>query len=218
MEIQALLEKNRAWAAHQKLMDPEFFSRLEHQQSPRFLWIGCSDSRVPANQITGLAPGEVFVHRNIANMVVHTDFNALSVIQYAIEILEVEHIIICGHYGCSGIRAAMGPKHNGFVDNWLRHVKDVQNAHALTLESIASVRDREDRLTEWNVMQQVVNVCETSFVENAWERKQNLKVHGWVYSLADGLIRDMDVTMTNMEQVEVLNEKLQSDRCSRNTQ
>ncbi len=215
MEISNLLDNNRSWAAQMKLLDPNFFSRLEHQQSPKFLWIGCSDSRVPANQITGLAPGEVFVHRNIANMVIHTDFNALSVIQYAIEVLEVEHIIVCGHYSCSGIKAAMGPHSNGFVDNWLRHIKDIQTAHAITLESMASVKEREDKLTEWNVMQQVVNICETSFVEMAWEKKQKLTIHGWVYELADGLIRDLQVTMERKEQVREIKTQLQADRCPR---
>lgn len=215
MDISNLLDNNRSWAAQMKLLDPDFFSRLEHQQSPKFLWIGCSDSRVPANQITGLAPGEVFVHRNIANMVVHTDFNALSVIQYAIEILEVEHIIVCGHYNCSGIKAAMGPQSNGFVDNWLRHIKDIQTAHAFTLESMSSAKEREDKMTEWNVMQQVVNICETSFVEIAWEKKQKLTIHGWVYELADGLIRDLQVTMQSKEQVRELKMQLQADRCPR---
>lgn len=213
MEISNLLQNNRSWAQRMIELDPEYFARLEHQQAPKFLWIGCSDSRVPANQITGLSPGEVFVHRNIANMVIHTDFNALSVIQYAIENLEIEHIIVCGHYGCSGIRAAMSQNSSGFVDNWLRHIKDVQLAHSETLDSIEPIAERQDRLTELNVMQQVINVAETSFVSQAWKKGQKLSIHGWVYSLADGLIRDMQVTVQENATIADLKAKLKSDRC-----
>lgn len=208
MEIQNLLANNKVWAARMLAQDPDFFSRLEHQQRPKFLWIGCSDSRVPANQITGLAPGEVFVHRNIANMVLHTDFNALSVIQYAIEQVGIEHIIVCGHYGCSGIQAAMGQGRHGFVDNWLRHIKDIQSLHSTHLQHISNPQDKEDRLTEWNVMHQVANVASTSFVEQAWENKQTLTIHGWVYSLADGLIRDLGVSLRSPADLPALQSKV----------
>lgn len=211
MEIQTLLSNNKQWAAQMQSLDPGFFSRLEHQQRPNFLWIGCSDSRVPANQITGLPPGLVFVHRNIANQVIHTDFNALSVIQYAIELLGVEHIIVCGHYGCSGIQAAMGTLRNGFVDNWLRHIKDIQSLHGASLGRLASRREREDRLTEWNVMHQVLNVAESSFVELAWEKGKKLSIHGWVYSLADGLIRDLQVSLHRAADLDSLVHKLAQD-------
>jgi len=204
MNIETLLENNRAWAEQMTSLDPEFFSRLEHQQRPRFLWIGCSDSRVPANQITGLPPGQVFVHRNIANQVIHTDFNALSVIQYAVEFLEVEHIIVCGHYGCSGIRAALERGCHGFVDNWLRHITDIHTSHSHEFDHFSKKQESEDHLTELNVIHQVVNVAESSFVEQAWEKGRTLAIHGWVYSLADGIIRDMKVSIASNEELQSL--------------
>jgi carbonic anhydrase len=183
--------------------DPEFFSRLEHIHKPKYLWIGCSDSRVPANQITGLAPGEVFVHRNIANMVQHTDFNCLSVLQFALDVLKVEHVIVCGHYGCSGIRAAMDAGSLGFVENWLRHIKDVHTMHRHEID--AADPDRAcNQLTEWNVKHQVLHVAESDFVNQAWERGQRLAIHGWIYALSNGIINDLQVTLESRKDVELL--------------
>jgi carbonic anhydrase len=190
---QTLLQNNRAWVQRKLQEDPEFFTRLSTQQKPRFLWIGCSDSRVPANQIIGLAPGEVFVHRNVANVVVHTDLNCLSTIQFAVDVLKVEHIILCGHYGCSGVHAALNGTRIGLADNWLRHVQDVAEHHELYLGTVA--RDhRHDRLCELNVIHQVQNVCRSSVVQDAWAKGQVLTVHGWIYGLQDGLIRDLQAT------------------------
>jgi len=189
-----LLENNRKWARGVVAADPEFFARLARQQTPQFLWIGCSDSRVPANEITGLAPGEVFVHRNIANVVVHTDLNCLSVIQFAVDILKVRHIILCGHYGCSGVHAAMTRHRIGISDNWLRHVQDVAGKHAGELAGFAHEEPRHRRLCELNVVEQVKNIGQCSAVQEAWERGQPLEVHGWIYDLKDGLIRDLHVS------------------------
>jgi carbonic anhydrase len=188
-----LLENNRTWARGVLAADPEFFARLARQQSPQYLWIGCSDSRVPANQITGLAPGEVFVHRNIANVVVHTDLNCLSVIQFAVDILKVRHIILCGHYGCSGVHAAMTRHRIGLSDNWLRHVQDVAGKHAAELSSLSSEDARHRRLCELNAEEQVRNISQCTAVQEAWERGQPLEVHGWIYDLGDGLLRDLRV-------------------------
>jgi carbonic anhydrase len=193
-----LLENNRAWVQKSLSADPQFFSRLTHQQTPQFLWIGCSDSRVPANEITGLAPGEVFVHRNIANVVVHTDLNCLSVLQFAVDVLKVRHIIVCGHYGCSGVGAALSRVRLGLVDNWLRHVQDVAEMHGNYLGSIAQAQ-RADALCELNVIDQVQNVCRTSVVQDAWARGQTLFVNGWVYGLADGTLRDLAVTISSAD-------------------
>jgi carbonic anhydrase len=187
-----LLANNRAWVASRLQEDPTFFSRLSEQQAPRFLWIGCSDSRVPANQITGLEPGEVFVHRNIANVVVHTDLNCLSVIQFAVDVIKVEHIIVCGHYGCSGVKAALNGTRVGLADNWLRHVQDVSEQHETYLGSVLQ-SERLNRLCELNVLTQVQNVCRTSVVQDAWNRGQSLQVHGWIYGLSNGLISDLMV-------------------------
>jgi carbonic anhydrase len=187
-----LFDNNKAWAARIRQQDPEFFVTLSHQQSPNYLWIGCSDSRVPANQIVGLNPGELFVHRNIANLVVHTDLNCLSVMQFAVEILKVEHIIVCGHYGCSGVEAALRGDRLGLSDNWLRHIQDVRQKHEKTLAN-AGV-EASDRLCELNVIQQVANVRDTTIARDAWERGQELAVHGWIYGLRDGLLRDLNVT------------------------
>ena len=196
-----LLERNRAWSAKVRAADPEFFQRLSHQQSPSYLWIGCSDSRVPANEIVDLLPGELFVHRNVANVVVHTDLNCLSVVQYAVEVLQVKHVIVCGHYGCGGVKAAMLNSKLGLIDNWLRHVQDVMQKHR---EALARVRGEEERvrmLCELNVIEQVVDVCRTTIVQQAWERGQELSVHGWIYGLKDGLIRDLDIGITSQDEI-----------------
>ena len=194
MSLDQLLENNRIWAAGVAAEDPGYFTRLAGQQSPQYLWIGCSDSRVPANQITGLAPGEVFVHRNIANVVVHTDLNCLSVIQFAVDILKVRHIILCGHYGCSGVRAAMTKHRIGLSDNWLRHVQDVAAKHGPELSSFADENARHRRLCELNAREQVQNIVQCTAVQEAWERGQPLEVHGWIYDLKDGLLRDLQVS------------------------
>jgi carbonic anhydrase len=194
MSPSELLENNRRWARAAVADDPEYFSRLAHQQSPQYLWIGCSDSRVPANQIIGLAPGEVFVHRNIANVVVHTDLNCLSVIQFAVDILKVRHIILCGHYGCSGVHAAMTKHRVGLSDNWLRHVQDVAAKHSAEMQSIGAEDARHRRLCELNVVEQVQNISQCTAVVEAWERGQPLEVHGWIYDLKDGLLRDLQCT------------------------
>ena len=187
-----LFDNNKAWSARIRQQDPEFFATLTHQQSPKYLWIGCSDSRVPANQIVGLSPGELFVHRNIANLVVHTDLNCLSVMQFAVEILKVEHVIVCGHYGCSGVQAALRGDRLGLSDNWLRHIQDVRQKHKKTLANAGG--EASDRLCELNVIEQVANVRDTTIARDAWERGQKLAVHGWIYGLHDGLLRDLNVT------------------------
>jgi carbonic anhydrase len=192
-----LFENNRRWAEALRAQNPEFFHELAGQQSPGYLWIGCSDSRVPATQLVGLAPGEMFVHRNVANVVVHTDLNCLSVIQYAVEVLKVRHVIVCGHYGCGGVQAAHDGMKFGLIDNWLRHVQDVMQRHAPLLEGIADARRRLARLCELNVVEQVFNVGQTTIVENAWARGQELSLHGWIYGLEDGLLRDMSVTASS---------------------
>ena len=197
MSLKQLLENNRKWAKASVSEDPEFFSRLAAQQSPEYLWIGCSDSRVPANQITGLAPGEVFVHRNIANVVVHTDLNCLSVIQFAVDILKVRHIILCGHYGCSGVQAAMTKHRIGLSDNWLRHVQDVAGKHEKELAALPGDGARHRRLCELNVLEQVQNISQCTAVQEAWERGQPLEVHGWIYDLKDGLLHDLKVTRSD---------------------
>jgi len=199
--IQDLIEKNRAWALDVTSQDPEFFKKLANQQSPEYLWIGCADSRVPANEIVGLAPGELFVHRNIANLVIHTDLNALSVIQFAIDLLRVKHIIVVGHYGCSGVRVALNKGRVGLADNWIRHIRDVDDKHGAYLGKIVNTNDRLDALCELNVIEQVVNVCQTTSVQDAWDRGQPLTVHGWVYGLKDGLVRDLDVSIANNEEL-----------------
>lgn len=197
-----LLNNNKVWVANQLKEDPDFFKQLSLGQSPEYLWIGCSDSRVPANQITGTKPGEMFVHRNIANMVVHSDMNLLSVLSYAVEVLKVKHIIVCGHYGCGGVLAAMGNKQYGLIDNWLRHIKDVYRIHHDELHSIKNAKDRADRFVELNVMEQVLDLGKTSIVQNAWKNKQPLHVHGWVYDIHDGLIKDLKVTCTGTKDLQ----------------
>ncbi|MGV8958833.1 MAG: carbonate dehydratase [Stenotrophomonas sp.] len=191
--IHQLLQNNRQWAERQVQEDPEFFHKLSTQQNPEYLWIGCSDSRVPANQIIGMDPGEVFVHRNVANVVVHTDLNCLSAIQYGVDQLKIKHILIVGHYGCGGVHAALNNTRVGLVDNWLRHVGDVASKHADLLARIDDPEMRHARLCELNVIEQVVNVCHTTVVNDAWERGQKLMVHGWVYSLRDGIVREMGI-------------------------
>ena len=193
--LKQLFANNRAWAAKMIRQDPEFFSRLSSQQAPEYLWIGCADSRVPANEIVGLAPGELLVHRNVANVVVHADLNCLSVLQFAVEVLKVEHIIVCGHYGCGGVRAALRDDRLGLVDNWLRHVQDVRWKHQGELDRLPSEKQRHDRLCELNVIEQVINVSQTTVVRDAWTRGQPLSVHGWIYDLHDGLLRDLDVSV-----------------------
>ncbi len=194
-ELEAIQANNRAWAAQQAEADPSFFSRLASQQSPRFLWIGCADSRVPANQIMGVNPGEVFVHRNIANVVVHTDLNCLSVIQYAVDVLKVRHILVVGHYGCGGVRAAAAGVPLGLIDNWLRHIQDVAARHRPMLEAMTNDHERLDRLTELNVLAQVVDVCRTTMLQDAWRGGQEVSVHGWIYRLKDGLLRDLGLSV-----------------------
>jgi carbonic anhydrase len=196
-----LIENNRKWAVSVTERDPEFFAKLARQQNPDFLWIGCSDSRVPANQIIGVAPGEVFVHRNIANVVVHSDFNCLSVIEFAVSVLKVKHIIVCGHYGCGGVKAASENHHLGLIDNWLRHIRDVRQKHDIVLSALETDTLRLDRLCELNVVEQVHNVCHTSIVQEAWEKGQSLAVHGWIYRIQDGLIDDLDVTITELDEI-----------------
>jgi carbonic anhydrase len=186
-----LLENNKQWVAIQLAQDPVYFDKLAHSQNPEYLWIGCSDSRVPANQITGTSPGDIFVHRNIANMVIHSDMNMLSVLSYAVEVLKVKHIIVCGHYGCGGVLAAMENKQFGLIDNWLRHIKDVYRLHFKELDAISNTKDRADRLVELNVIEQVQDLGKTSIVQNAWKREQPLHIHGWVYDVKDGIIKDL---------------------------
>ena len=192
-----LFEQNRIWSERIRSEDPEFFDRLATLQNPEYLWIGCSDSRVPANQITGLQPGEVFVHRNIGNVVVHSDLNCLSVIQYAVDVLQVKHIMVVGHYGCGGVKAVLDNLRVGLVDNWLRHIQDVRQKHLAMLNAIADPAVRLDRLCELNVIEQVLNVCHATVVRDAWDRGQDLTVHGWVYGLADGLANDMNISVNS---------------------
>ncbi len=193
-----------AWATSMTKEDPDYFLRLSKQQAPEYLWIGCSDSRVPANQIVDLPPGEVFVHRNIANVVVHTDLNCLSVIQFSVEVLKVKHIIVCGHYGCGGIEAAMDNQDHGLIDNWLRHIKDVIRLNPEKLEGLAD-DEKIDRLCELNVIEQVTNVCNTTIVQNAWERGAELCVHGWIYNIDNGILKELHTCITSMQQLEEKN-------------
>ena len=200
-DMEALLQRNRDWAAAMVAKDENFFKSLVNQQSPEYLWIGCSDSRVPANELLGLAPGELFVHRNIANVVVHSDLNCLSVLQFAIDVLKVKHVIVCGHYGCSGVHAAMTNRRVGLADNWLRHVQDVTQKHEKYLGDTLPSRARADRMVELNVVEQVVNTAQTTVVQDAWERGQELTVHGWVYGLHDGLLRNLGMSISGAEEL-----------------
>ena len=198
-DLKDLLERNRLWAESVRAQDPLFFKRLSQQQAPKYLWIGCSDSRVPANQITDMQPGEVFVHRNVANVVVHTDLNCLSTIQFAVDLLKVEHIMVVGHYGCSGVNASLSGLRVGLADNWLRHVVDVAQKHAGILEAIDLHSMKHARLCELNVLEQVINVSQTTIVEDAWMSGQNLTVHGWIYSLLDGRITDLRMSVASRD-------------------
>jgi carbonic anhydrase len=199
-ELDDLLERNRLWSEALRAQDPDFFKRLSEQQAPKYLWIGCSDSRVPANQIIGMDPGEVFVHRNVANVVVHTDLNCISAIQFAVDVLKVEHILVVGHYGCGGVQAVLEDRRLGLVDNWLRHVADVRQKYLQSLHRVDDARERHARLCELNVVEQAVNVCHTTVVQDAWDRGQKLSVHGWIYSLRNGRVRDLglDVKDTSL--------------------
>ncbi len=200
-ELKPLFDSNRAWANQIRGEDPDFFQKLSNQQMPRYFWIGCSDSRVPANQITGLLPGEMFVHRNVANIVPSADLNSLSALQYAVDVLKVRHVIVCGHYGCGGVRAVLGGFRSGLVDTWLQNVVDVRQKHAERLAALDDETARFDRLCELNVIEQVANVCKTTIVQDAWARRQHLGVHGWIYSVNDGLLRDLGLCVVGAEEL-----------------
>jgi carbonic anhydrase len=205
-----LFANNRRWAAELTRRDPQFFRRLAEQQAPAYLWIGCADSRVPANEIVGLLPGELFVHRNVANVVVHTDLNCLSVLQFAVEVLRVRHVIVTGHYGCGGVRAALEDERHGLVDNWLRHIQDVRDLHEPALAALPAA-ERLDRLCELNVMEQVVNVARTTVAQDAWARGQTLTVRGWIYGLRDGLLRDLDACVDSPDSARALAARLRRE-------
>jgi carbonic anhydrase len=203
-KLSFLFENNRRWVSHISQLDPAFFSKLVRQQSPEFLWIGCSDSRVPANEIIGLLPGELFVHRNVANLVIHTDMNCLSVLQYAIELLKVKHIIVCGHYGCGGVKAAIEEHPHGLIDNWLRQIRDLYHRKLIDLSRISSIEERTNRLCELNVIEQVKNVGRTTIVQEAWQRGQKATIHGWIYAISDGLLKDLDVCVSCVDDLSAL--------------
>lgn len=196
-KLPVLFENNRKWAAQISHNNPSFFSRLAQQQNPEFLWIGCSDSRVPANEIIGLLPGELFVHRNVANLVIHTDMNCLSVLQYAVEILKVRHIIVCGHYGCGGVKAALESQSHGLIDNWLRHIRDIYQRRGSDLAQFSTSEARLNRLCELNVIEQVKNVGNTTIIQEAWQRDQSVTIHGWIYAISDGLLKDLDAGISS---------------------
>lgn len=199
--LKKLFNNNIRWASDRTSDDPEFFNKLLHQQTPDYLWIGCSDSRVPANEIVGLPPGELFVHRNVANVVVHSDLNCLSVMQYAVDVLKVKHIIVCGHYGCGGVKAAIDDGRLGLIDNWIQHVKDVRGKHRKIINAIADDNTQHDILCELNVIEQVINVCYTTIVQDAWSRNQELSIHGWIYGIEDGILKDLDVVIDNADEI-----------------
>ena len=205
--LEHLLENNKKYSAKTKAERPDFFSTLAKQQSPEYVWIGCSDSRVSASNIVGLQPGEIFVHRNVANLVVHTDLNCLSVLQFAVEALKVKHIIVCGHYGCGGVLAALSGKRHGLIDNWLRHIQDTANLYSEMLEKITDKDEKTDKLCELNVIEQAINVGETTIVQDAWARGQTLTVHGWIYSIKDGIINDLDICLESEADVKVLRKR-----------
>ncbi|MEX0961498.1 MAG: carbonate dehydratase [Simkaniaceae bacterium] len=207
-ELNKLFDNNRLWANQKTQQNPDFFSDSAKKQAPKYLWIGCSDSRIPANEILGLEPGEIFVHRNIANLCPHTDFNCLSVLQFAIESLSVEHVIVCGHYGCSGVAAAMENAQCGLVDNWLCHIRDVYAKEKKILDNIRDKEKRYRRLVELNTLYQVMNVCHTTIVQNAWDKKKSLTVHGWVYDLSTGLLKDLDCCISSLDQIEKTHQTL----------
>jgi carbonic anhydrase len=199
--LKELFDRNRNWARKIKDVDPDFFVKLSEQQSPEYLWIGCADSRVPANEILDMLPGRIFVHRNIANLVIHTDLNCLSVIQFAVDVLQIKHIIVCGHYGCSGIKAAMDNEEHGLIDNWLRNIKDVYRYHQQRINALESDKERFDLLCELNVAEQVANICHTTIVQNAWKAGRELTVHGWIYSIDDGILKDLDLCVTCPDEI-----------------
>ncbi|MFH2138040.1 MAG: carbonate dehydratase [Candidatus Omnitrophota bacterium] len=199
--LKKIFKNNKNWAEKVKKSNPKFFLNLAKQQNPQYLWIGCSDSRVPANEIMSMSPGEVFVHRNIANLVIHTDINCLSVIQYAVDVLKVKHIIVCGHYGCGGIQAAMENKGHGLIDNWLRNIKDIYRYHQAKIDSLKSKKEKINLLCELNVIEQVANICHTTIVQNAWKSGQKLAVHGWIYSIEDGILKDLNACITNVDEI-----------------
>jgi carbonic anhydrase len=199
--LKNLFDKNKKWADQIKKSDPEFFLNLSKQQKPEYLWIGCSDSRVPATEIVDMMPGEIFVHRNIANLVIHTDLNCLSVIQYAVEVLKVKHIIVCGHYGCGGVKAAMENQEHGLIDNWLRNINDTYRFYREHIDTLKTEQEKIDLLCELNVVEQVANICHTTIVQNAWRSGQELAVHGWIYSIEDGILKDLDVCTTNLDEI-----------------
>jgi len=205
--LKDLFEKNKKWAESVKKSDPDFFINLSKQQSPQYLWIGCSDSRVPATNIVGMPPGEIFVHRNIANLVVEDDLNCFSVIQYSVEVLKVKHIIVCGHYGCGGIQAAIDDREYGLMDTWLKNIKDIYDCQKEKIDSLQTKKEKNDLLCELNVVEQVVNVSQTAIVQKAWESGQGLAVHGWIYSIADGVLKDLDVCITGIKEAEELKSK-----------
>ncbi len=204
--LKHLFDNNKLWSENLEKMNPGFFEKLSTQQTPEYLWIGCSDSRVPANEIVNLMPGELFVHRNIANVVVHTDLNCLSVIQFAVDVLKVKHIIVCGHYSCGGVHAAFKNTRLGLADNWIRHVKDVKEKHSDLLDKYSGDKEKIEKLCELNVIEQVLNVCETTIVQDAWERGQQLSVHGWIYGLNDGLLKDLNVCVSKLDEVSAVYE------------
>ncbi|MBI5274322.1 MAG: carbonate dehydratase [Chlamydiales bacterium] len=203
-KLQILFQNNKEWVISKIAKDSNYFRHMARAQDPLYLWIGCSDSRVPANEIVGLEPGELFVHRNVANLCPHTDFNCLSVLEYAVDLLKIQHVIVCGHYGCSGVKAAMEDHHLGLVDNWLRNIRDVHAHFKEELEKLVDQKERFNRLVELNVMQQVLNVCHTTIVQSAWERKQPLWIHGWVYDIATGSLKDLDCCFSSIDQVETI--------------
>ncbi len=205
--LASLIENNRRWSEKKTAADPEFFTRLTRIQTPEYLWIGCADSRVPANDIVDLAPGELFVHRNVANVVVHTDLNCLSVLQYAVDVLKVKHVMVVGHYGCGGVAAALSNMRLGLINNWLRHVQDVHMKHAARIDQVPEGSQRIDRLCEINVIEQVVNVCQTTVMESAWERGQDTTVHGWIYSLHNGLVRDLDIDVADSSNIDAARDR-----------
>ncbi len=200
--LEHLFHNNRRWAEKIKGEDPDFFTQLTRQQTPQYLWIGCSDSRVPANQIVDLLPGQLFVHRNVANQVIHTDLNCLSVLQFAVDILQVKHVIVCGHYGCAGVLAALQGNRHGLIDNWLRHLQNLHQEHQSLLADATDLEQRGHRMCELNVVRQAINVCRTTIVEDAWLRQQELTVHGWIYDVKDGLLRDLNVCITGPDEVD----------------
>jgi carbonic anhydrase len=199
--LQKLFDNNLRWANDRTAEDPGFFNKLLHQQTPEYLWIGCSDSRVPANEIVGLPSGELFVHRNVANIVVHSDLNCLSVIQYAVDVLKVKHIIVCGHYGCGGVKAAIDDHRLGLIDNWIQHIKDIRGKHREIINTIANSTTQHDTLCELNVIEQVINVCYTTIVQDAWTRNQDLTIHGWIYAIDDGILKDLDIVINNVDEI-----------------